>query len=494
MDRKKRTDSIFAVIFGFVLGVLLASFIETDFTVAGLAVLIGISVLVAEKLRTRGISREILFISLVFVSLGLGILRYEIKDSHIPIEPTSTGIVISESEQKENTTRFVFRADNGEKVLVNTDLYSSVGYGDRVEISGKLSRPGLIESEDGLRVFDYGKYLAKDDIYHTMSFTDVETLSGGHGHPVKSALLKIKKSFTDNIKEILAEPHAGLLSGLIVSGKDAMPKNLLDEFRRAGIIHIVVLSGYNITIIAEFIRRFFQGIFLVAKTRFALPFVTSASILAILGFVLMTGAEATVVRASIMVLIVILAKAFGKSYSASRALLLAGALMLVHNPKILVFDPSFQLSFLATLGLIHGAPLIEKYLKLIPEKLGFRMIVSTTLATQLFVLPLLVYSMGDFSLVSILANLLVLVVVPLTMLVGFLAATVVYVSSFLALPLAYVAHLLLAWILWVSSTLGNLSLASIPVPPIPFWVLIIIYALIFIIFRRSRGLSQHSPS
>lgn len=494
MDRKIRTDSVFVLIFGFATGVIAASFLETNFILVTFLVFIGLSIFFAERIRLRKPGVEVLFTSLALISFGLGILRYEIKDFHVPTTPSESGIVASEPEQRENTTRFIFKADNGEKVLVNTELYSHVGYGDRVKISGKLKTPGLIESEEDSRVFDYGNYLSKDDIYYTMSFTKVEILSGDHGNPVKSTLLKIKKSFTNKIKEILVEPYAGLLAGLVVSGKDAMSKELLEEFRRAGIIHIVVLSGYNITIIAEFIRRFFQSVFLATKTRFALLFATSTSIIGILGFVLMTGAEATVVRASIMVLVVILAKAFGKGYSASRALLVAGTLMLIHNPKVLVFDPSFQLSFLATLGLIYASPLFEKFLGRVPEKFGFRMIVSTTLSTQLFVLPFLIYSIGDFSLVSLPANLLVLIAVPITMFLGFLSTLIAYLSTFLALPFAYLAHLLLAWILWVSSTLSNLSFASISVPPIHVSVVIFIYAVIFTVFWRLRNSSRHSPS
>ncbi len=296
------------------------------------------------------------------------------------------------------------------------------------------------------------------------------------------------------IKEILAEPYSSLLSGLIVSGREAMPKDILEEFRRAGIIHIVVLSGYNITIIAEFMRRLFQNLFLFARVRAVSQMAAGASILGIISFVLMTGAEATVVRAAIMVLTVIVAKMFGHNYSASRALLVAGFIMLLENPKILVFDPSFQLSFLATLALIYVVPIIEKYLKIVPEKWGLRVVVSTTLATQLTVLPLLIYSMGDFSLISLPANILVLLVIPPVMLIGFIATLIAYISSILALPLAYITHLLLAWILGVSSVLGSLSFASISVPLVPFWLVVLVYLLIFIFVKRSRSSLPHSAN
>ena len=492
MDRETNTSSIFVFIAGFVLGVLFSSFISIVPLVSLFIIIIGLTLLIAERIWNKRINKEVLFLSLLFLSFGLGALRYSVKDFHEPLIPDSQGVVVNEPEQRENTTRFVLRADNGEKVLVNADLYSPVQYGDRVEVVGKFEKLGVIDN--GGRPFDYGKFLAKDDIYHVLNFAEVDVLSSGHGNLIKDRLFKVKKSFVSKIKEILSEPYSSLLSGLIVSGREAMPKDILEEFRRAGVIHIVVLSGYNITIIAEFMRRIFQNFFLITRIRAAPRLAAAASIIGVISFVLMTGAEATVVRAAIMVLTVIVAKMFGRNYSASRALLVAGFVMLLENPKILVFDPSFQLSFLATLALIYVVPIIDRYLKAIPEKWGLRMIVATTLATQLTVLPLLVYSIGDFSLVSLPANILVLLAVPLTMLVGFIATLIAYVSSILALPLSYITHLLLVWILGVSSTLGNLSFASVPVQPISIWLVTFLFLFIIIFVRRSRNSLPHSAN
>ncbi len=507
MDQKAVTDSlpraqsrgIFVFIFGFILGILVSSFVSVIPLVSVFIVIVGSSLLVVEKIWNKRISKEVLFLSLAFLSFGLGALRYSIKDFHEPLVPVSTGVVVSEPEQRENTTRFVWRSDNGEKILVSTDLYSSVQYGDKVRVDGRLDRPEIIDPSTGSgqvngRPFDYGKYLSKDDIYFTMSFTAIEVLSSGHGNPVKRVLFKIKRSFVRKTKEVLAEPYASLLSGLIVSGKEAMPKDILEEFRRAGIIHIVVLSGYNITIIAEFMCKMLENFFLVTRMRVTPSLVAGTSILGIILFVLLTGAEATVVRAALMVLVVIAAKMFGRAYSAPRALLVAAFLMVLHNPKILVFDPSFQLSFLATLALIYVVPIIDKHLKWVPERWGLRMIVATTLATQTTVLPFLVYSMGNFSLVSLPANILILLIIPAAMLVGFIATLVAYVSSVVALPFSYAAYLLLAWILGVSSILGNLSFASITVPPISLWLVVLIYLTITIFVWRFRNSVPHSAN
>lgn len=470
MDQETNTVSIFISIFSFILGVFVSSFIFIPPLSSVLIIIIGLAILVADKIKNKKIIKEVLFLSLIFLSFGFGALRYSVKDFHEPLIPASQGIVISEPEQRENTTRFVLRTDNGEKVLVSTDLYSPVQYGDQVRTEGKLEKPGIIDDGTG-RPFDYARYLSKDNIYYTLSFAQIEVLSSGNGNPLKHVLFKIKSSFVGRTKQILSEPYSSLLSGLIVSGKEAMPKNILEEFRRAGVIHIVVLSGYNITIIAEFIRVIFRS--------------AKLSVVGIILFVIMTGAEATVVRAALMVLTVILAKVFHRKFSAPRALLVAAFLMLLHDPKILVFDPSFQLSFLATCGLIFVTPIFERYLsRVVSTKWGFRTILSTTLSTQVTVLPFLVYSMGDVSLVSLPANILILSIIPATMLVGFIATIVAYASSVLALPFSYVAHVLLAWILGVSHYLGSLPFASITAPPVPWWLVVLIYLVIVIFVRR----------
>lgn len=477
---------IFVFIFSFVIGVLVSSFFFIPPLVSLLILLIGTAVLIAEKIYKNEIAGEVLLLSLALFAFSLGALRYSVKDFHEVAVPAETGVVVSEPEARENTTRFVLLADNGEKVLVSAPLYASVEYGDRIRASGKLERPGVIESEDGGRPFDYEAYLAKDGIYHTLSFAAIEILGRGYGNPVKATLFKIKRSFVEHAQKILPEPQAGFLAGLLVAGRGTLPQDILEEFRRAGVIHIVVLSGFNITLIADFMRRVFGALFLFLRwTRFAqAPALTAIAGVAL--FVVMTGGEATVVRSALMALTVIVAGLLGRTYSAPRALFAAGFLMLLHNPKILVFDPSFQLSFLATLGLIYLMPPIEKFFHFMTTRFQLRGILSQTIATQTAVLPLLIYSMGDVSLVSLPANILTLVVVPWTMFLGFIAVLFSYLSIVVAWPVALITHLLLSWILFVSHFLGSLSFASVKIPPFPFGVVFLLYILLIFTITWSR--------
>lgn len=507
--RNQSTNNIFLFIACFILAIFTSSFLFIPPLVGVFLISLSLGVLLVEKVYHNNVSRESFLIFLALLSFGLGSLRYAVKDFHTPVPFFETqvgekisfqGVVVSEPEKREENTRFVVSSLK-EKVVVSTDVYSFVAYGDEVSVSGKLKVPDKIEGEDG-RTFNYPEYLAKDGIYYTMSFADVEILSLGHGNLMKRTLYGLKHSLVAKMRRILAEPESSLLAGLVVSGKDALPAGILDEFRRAGIVHIVVLSGYNITIIADFLRKLSSQVFL--KLRYfgwlgALagkgPQVASGlSILGVIGFILMTGAEATVVRAGLMVLAVIAAKLFGRQYSPSRALVSAAFLMVLQNPKILVFDTSFQLSFLATLALIYVSPIVERYLMRIPNRIGERTMLATTIATQILVLPYLVYAMGNFSLVSLPANILVLLVIPITMFMGFTASLLGFISSTLAWPFSYVSHLLLSWILGVSHLLGNLKYASMNISKFPFWVVIVVYLTLFVIWKRLQNSVPHSAN
>ena len=490
METEKNTNLSFNFAFVFIIGFTFAIFISSFIFVSPLTslliLIIGLAIIIGEKIVERNISKEVLILSLIIISFALGALRYSVKDFHEVTIPSGSGVVVSEPEDKENYRRFVFKALNSEKALVNAPLYSPVQYGDRVEVRGKLEKPGIIKDEDIRRDFDYGKYLSKDDIYYTVSFAEVEIISSGHGHPIKTFLFKIKRSFVNKSKNIFSEPYASLLNGLLISGREALPKDILEEFRRAGVIHIVVLSGFNITLIANFLKTIFRS--------------HAASIIGIILFVIMTGAGASIVRAAIMALIATSAKFFGREYSASRALMGAGFLMLIENPKILVFDPSFQLSFLATLGLIYVMPWMEKCLSrgVLTKWEKLRETLAQTLATQATVLPLLIYMSGDVSLVSLPANILILLTVPYTMLVGFAAVIISFISSILAWPFTYVSYLLLSWILFVAHTLGSLKFATIGISSFYFWIILLVYsaALAFVklssTFRQFRFVKKSS--
>lgn len=439
-------------------------------------------------------------LAVVYLCVALGIVRFDIAtwnerdvafESRLERKVTIEGVIVKEVDERANIAQLTVRAESVDgarayrRVLVITDRFPEFQYGDRVRAEGKLERPESFETDLG-RSFDYAGYLSVRGITYTVSRAKVEKAGSWKGNIALASLLNMKRAFMERIESLLPEPHAGLALGLVLGTKRALGKSLEDAFRTAGVIHIVVLSGYNITIVVEAVMR------LLAFIRLRVRIIVGA--LAIFAFALMVGFSATVLRASLMAVLVLIARATGRTYNIMRALVFAGAVMLLFNPKLLVFDPGFQLSFLATLGLVLVAPLIEAKLARMPTRFQLREFVTSTLATQVLVLPLLLYSTGIFSVVAVVVNVLVLPVVPLTMLLIFLSGILAFVSHMLALPVAFGAYLFLSYIINIVEWFAALPFAAFFVPAFPFWIVTVEYAIIGLILWHlyQNAFRQHS--
>ncbi|MBI4117934.1 MAG: ComEC family competence protein [Parcubacteria group bacterium] len=398
-------------------------------------------------------------------AVGFGMLRYDVTDmrqgnpaldqkteTHVVLQ----GVTIDEPDIRETHTKLLFKTPEGVKILLTAEHYPEFRYGDELVVRGTLQKPKNVvrDEEEPGRPFDYVAYLAKDNIHYQVFYPSIELVAHERGNPIKGFLFSLKHKMIENTARLLPEPHNSLLAGINFGVKQSLGEDLLGAFRETGIIHIVVLSGYNITIVAENVARGFQ---LLAPRFFGI----GAAGATIIAFAVMTGAGATVVRACVMALLILLARATGRAYEITIALFVAGLGMLLWNPRTLMFDPSFQLSFLATLGLIQLAPRIEKYFGWMPTKLGLREAAIATISTQLFVLPLLIYMMGQVSLIAPVTNILVLPTIPYTMLFGFLAAALGFVSDAVAWPFALVSYILLDYELWIVKLFAELPFASI---------------------------------
>lgn len=487
--------------FGFTGGVFLSSFHKMGFSFFLLSLVISLAVFIYGKflLTDAGKNKKALFLGSFFIfSFALGLLRYEIKD--LPARDSMLdksleqkiiieGIVSDEPDKRENGVRLTLNFRNlieDEKIypvkgkgIMTTDFYPEYRYDDLLKIEGKIIKPKNFQNENG-KTFDYVSYLAKDDIFYEIAFPKVELISSGNGNFVKTKLYDFKNKFIGNFSRSIPEPHSSLLSGLLLGAKQSLGKDLLEDFRRAGVVHIVVLSGYNITIVAEAIMTAFSFLPKFGSISFG--------VLGIILFAIMTGGSATVIRASAMALLVVLARATRRQYDITRALIIVGLFMLIQNPKILVFDSSFQLSFLATLALIYVSPIVEKKLQFVPTKFKLREFATATIATQIFVLPLLLYKMGELSLVGLLVNILILAFIPLTMLFGFLTGAISFIGVAISLPFAFASYALLSYELKVVEIFSSLPFASISVPYFPVWLMLGVYLAYGILIYKMRNI------
>ncbi len=450
---------------------------------------IGVLGLACGALFCIGKKHSYAYAALFFLLACLGAFRVYVVPDQLPIEYQSLlntdvsveGIVVAEPDTRETTQRLTIRIDGEEdtKVLVVAPLYPPVSYGERVRVAGELQEPEPFDTTEG-RVFRYDQFLAKDGIFAIIPQASVEVLAPREG--VTSHMLgfftDVKKAGLTALSHALPEPHASLAGGLILGGKQGLGKELLDEFIVVGLIHIVVLSGYNVMIVAEFVLRVFG--FLSRRSA------VIAALVTISAFVLAAGAGAASIRAGIMAAVALFARASGRTYDAFRALVAAGVVMLLVNPLILIYDPGFQLSFIATLGLIFGAPMVEEKLSIIKSDF-LREIVSATIAAQIAVLPLLLYQNGLFSIVALPANVLVLPIVPFAMLFSFFALLVGLVAPVIAPVFGLPAHALLSYIIGIVEVSAALPFAAFSLPAFPFVFVILSYTLLgWLAYRYGR--------
>ncbi len=302
---------------------------------------------------------------------------------------------------------------------------------DRVLVSGPdwirprqgqwLLLKGKIQQPKNFADFDYVGYLAKEGIHATMYFPVYDVPPTSEASRALRArvrgvrqLATLRLALKDAIARAVPEPEAGFLTGILVGAKGNISAGLKDAFARTGTSHIVALSGYNITILVTVLMALLAPL----GTRRAYWIALGAIGL----FVVFVGGGSSVVRAAVMGVLAMTAQRLGRLGDATIAIAVTGAAMVLYNPLLLRWDVGFQLSFLAFAGIVYVQPLLEPLVARVVRWPMLASLISTTLAAQVLVLPLLLRVFGILAVYTLPVNILVLPLVPIAMALGFATA------------------------------------------------------------------------
>ncbi|MFW6110111.1 MAG: ComEC/Rec2 family competence protein [Patescibacteria group bacterium] len=287
---------------------------------------------------------------------------------------------------------------------------AEISYGDRLFVSGRITSWG------------------------SMSFPTTRKIKSGKSG-LRKFLYSVRSKLERRVQRLVSEPEAGLLLGILLGSKSAVSPLWSDIYRDTGLLHVVVASGYNITVLISVLGGAFRPLGQVAS------FVVS--FLGILVFTLMLGGDPPIVRAAILGGLSLWGLSTGRARHSLRALLFAGFVMLFFSPN-LIYSLSFQLSFAASLSLNLLAGVLRDKISLPPlEFLGLSEDLFSTFAANLFVFPLISYHFGDFPLLSVLVNVFILWLVPYIMFFGFLSLFLSFLSFQLGRVSAYLVWILL---------------------------------------------------
>jgi len=470
----------------------------------------GLGLLAALVLRGRRLARGRVA-ALCLLCAALGGLRY--LGSLPTLGPQSVaalveqgtitlqGSIAGEPRRSEEQQRVVLRV---ETVTINDATtaaeglallvlppYPAYAYGDRLLVRGELHQPRAAERPGA---FDYRAYLAHRGIFTIMQEPrEVHLLAGTNGLAPLAALLAFRAHCQAILLRTLPEPQAALAIGVVLGIQSSIPDEVYQSFSVTGTSHILVVSGWNFTIVASMLGA------LAARLRLGRGATLALALVVMWVYAIFTGASAAVLRAAAMASLAAVARASERSSEPWHLLLGACWLISLADPHTL-WDLGFQLSALATASLFaYGQPVADWFSRRRPFTWPVMAPISealvATFAAQVLTLPLILYQFGNLSLVSPLANVVIVPVVPFAMGLGALAL----IGGLLWLPLgqwlALGAWLPLTWIAESARLLATPRWAAVQIPPFPLWLLLAGYTLLALHWwwRHRRGCATIAP-
>jgi competence protein ComEC len=354
------------------------------------------------------------------------------------------------------------------RLLAQFDRNEPVEYGQKILVEGELPDPDELEEKNRIVLF-------RGRLDNYLEGARILKKIGSPRRDLWAFIYRLRGIFLGSLSASLAEPSASLISGILIGERGSLPGKVATDFQITGLTHILAISGFNITIIINLV------IFLTAGWKKSSRFV--CSLLVIVFFVILTGASASVVRAGVMGMMMLLVKVLERRAGIVKIVLISAFLIVMVDPRLLNFDLSFQLSVFATLSLILFSGHFEITFGKSWQKFLWEGI-STTLAAQVITLPFLFYYFGRVSLISPLANLLVGPLIPFLMLTGTAVLVTGLILPVLALPFIAVTETAVKLILYLVGCLADLPMAQLEFGKDQIWLVIVYYLGVFMFFRR----------
>lgn len=336
------------------------------------------------------------------------------------------GVIIDEPQVKEKRFKFILQLKEidieGERiqvagrVLANVFGHTSFSYGDEVILEGRLFKPHNFGRSSG---FDYRRYLARQGVYGVLNVKKgnrFEVIAAHRANPVKEIALRFKQKIQSGFYANMPQSYAAVLSTMLLGDRSSLPKGILEVFVRTGTAHILAISGMNIAITAFILLVFLKVMRIPRKPRYIL------TILLLIFYNFITGAQPSVTRAVIMGSVLLVGLLLEREVNIYNSLALAALILLAQNP-LQIQEIGFQLSFVSVVSIVYLSPRIEKFLRLdnfIP-KFGFIIkSFSVSLAAWTGTFLFIIYYFKIISPVTILANLVIVPLVGVLTVAGFI--------------------------------------------------------------------------
>ena len=461
----------------FILGVFFRSIIVIPKSLGLFFLILAIIIISVfwSKKPEKEFNKEIVLAGFFLLFFFFGIWRQEMFDATIENDfltknnnlgriVSLEGTISKEPEVLAKKTRLIIKPEefDGKTIKSKGFILATISanrfwqYGDKVNFLGELKFP------PNFKDFNYKDYLKTRKIYSVSYYSKITLLKRGKYHNIASfcfaKILRFKEKMGEVIDNNLLPPKNFILKAMVLGDKKLLPKSLKEELNISGLRHITAVSGMHIVILSSILMSLllFLGFWRGQAFYFSIIF--------IFFFIIMTGAQASGIRAGIMGSFFLLGEKVGRKSVSSRAILIAASLMLFFNPLLLLNDAGFQLSFLAVIGIIYLAPVLRNKIKfyiiqVLPKGKGkleknkaFLLLVdilAMTFSAQIFTFPFLVYNFGRISLVAPVTNLLIIPIIYWIMAFGFFFSLVGIIFPFWGFIFSFPCSFLLSYLVGV---------------------------------------------
>lgn len=452
--------------------------------------------------KYRSLHRLLLLVAICLFAVGLGSLRYssfesEEQNSSITVPPGYAGTVIVQGMVDEppdlrekvqllhlsvTESRVLGKMERVHtSILVMVARYPAYQYGDLLSVAGKIKE----EDDSG---FDYRRYLKSRGASLALDFPRIEILARDRGSTWLKYIYLTREKLYSVIRVVLPEPQASLANGTAFGITGDIPPSLYDAFRKSGTTHILAISGLNLSILMGAVLA---AVVPVLGRRYQIH--VWIALISIWIFAIFSGSRPPVMRGAVMGSFYLAADLFGRQKHGLMALFLAAAILVGFDPG-LIYSVSFQLSFMAMVGLIFIATPLSNWLgdrltklaglKKKSTSLTFLKAVadnvSVTLGATFFTLPLILYYFGAISLVGVPATLLAQLALMPIIVLTFFAAGAGLVFLPLANAIGWLDYVFLRYMTAIVENFSYLPGSSLATGYLNSWQTILLYTLLVV--------------
>ena len=415
-------------------------------------------------------------------------------------ELTLVAIVDSNKEEKEYKDTYKIKTENKDTNLilsVNKNKDIELEYGDKILIKGEFVEPSESRNYGG---FDYKEYLKSIKIYGTIKADSIEILAKNSNNPIFTFANNINLKIKENINKLIPEKYSAIFTGLILGDTSKVEEEVNDDFKIANISHVLAISGMHITYIVIGIELLLKKGIGKRKTRII-------TIIILVMYMFITGFAPSVVRASIMGIIMLISKLIHRKNDIWTSISLSLLILLIYNP-FLILNVGLQLSYLGTIGIVCFNKNVYNFLrklKIRNKKIRYKInrkfilfmdkikeMLSVTLSAQIVILPILLFNFNILGIYFFISNILVSIIIGPIIIVGFVCILI----SFISIEIAKILSIFMSvgiQILISISEISHLPFSKIYIPTPKVWQIVSYYICVIVINRIYIAFNSKKP-